>query len=95
MKNGYLITYDISDSKIRSKVFETLKDFGMRHIQESVFWGALRAADVNAIAQLLREACVGDNDRALFVPMTIADIEKSILINYPDGTFRLNEYQIC
>lgn len=95
MKTGYIVAYDISCSKTRNRVFEALKDFGMRHVQESVFWGVLRSAEVRAVERLLVDACEGLDDRAMFVPMTLADLEKSCLVNYPTGTFRVEEFQVC
>ena len=44
-KMDYLIAYDIEDNKNRSKVFEMLKDFGLRAVQKSVFFGELSNAE--------------------------------------------------
>ncbi|WP_156298871.1 CRISPR-associated endonuclease Cas2 [Streptobacillus canis] len=39
IKINLLIGYDISDDKIRAKVFKELKYFGLINIQYSVFYG--------------------------------------------------------
>jgi len=36
-----LVIYDISDDKIRNKIAERLKDYGLHRIQYSAFWGKL------------------------------------------------------
>lgn len=94
MKNGYIVTYDISNTKMRTKVFESLKDFGLKHIQGSVFWGMIRTAEKNAIGKLLKESC-GENDRALIWPVSINDIQNSIVVNYPEDTFKIEDYFVC
>ena len=51
----YLIAYDIEDNKNRSKVFEMLKDFGLRAVQKSVFFGELSNAEKIEIKIFLSE----------------------------------------
>lgn len=36
-----LIIYDIPEDKIRTKIFEACKDYGLLHLQYSAFWGEL------------------------------------------------------
>lgn len=38
----YLVCYDISDTKIRKKFSDCLKDLGLVSLQESVFYGDLK-----------------------------------------------------
>ncbi len=95
MRVGYIIAYDISETKMRTKVFEALKDFGLKHIQESVFWGLLRVSDQNAVRRLLLEACTDTEDRALMWPMSLGDLERATAVNYPKTTFEVQDHVIC
>lgn len=51
----YLIAYDISDDKRRTRVFETLKDHG-EHVQFSVFFCELSPPELVRLRSLLAEA---------------------------------------
>ncbi len=95
VKSCFIVAYDISDNKLRNRLFESLKDFGLRPIQESVFWGQLRTAEQNAVKRLLINSCVDTNDRAIMWPVSLSDIRRATLINYPEDTFSLKEYLVC
>lgn len=43
----YLVCYDISDTKIRKKFSDCLKDLGLVSLQESVFYGDLKKTEVS------------------------------------------------
>ena len=49
LRSQYLVCYDIRDNRSRNKVADLLLDFGLQHIQQSVFWGFLSVAEVNNI----------------------------------------------
>lgn len=49
-----IVGYDIVDTKIRTKLFETLKDFGLVSIQKSIMWGYINYAEEKAIRTLLK-----------------------------------------
>ena len=51
----YLIIYDVSDDNLRMKISETLKDYGLAHIQYSAFLGALRRNKLNSLITDLRK----------------------------------------
>ncbi len=55
----YLIIYDISDDNLRLKVAETLKDYGLDHIQYSAFIGRLRRDRLNSLLVDLKRL-IGD-----------------------------------
>ncbi|SDF80765.1 CRISPR-associated endonuclease Cas2 [Sporolituus thermophilus] len=38
---NHFVIYDIEDDKLRTKIFETCKDYGLRHAQYSMFFGEL------------------------------------------------------
>jgi len=45
----YLVIYDITDDSLRLQVAETLKDYGLAHIQYSAFLGALKRNQLNSL----------------------------------------------
>lgn len=59
----YLISYDIEDSKSRTKLFEELKDLGLLNIQKSVFYGELSKSEIKVVKELFKKLC-DDGDRA-------------------------------
>lgn len=95
VRTGFFVAYDISDNKTRTKVFETLKDFGLKNVQESVFWGLLRVADREAVRRLLLESCQDLNDRAIMWPVTMGDVARAVVVNYPLDTFEVKEHYVC
>lgn len=51
----YLVIYDITDDNLRTKVSETLKDYGLDHIQYSAFLGTLKRNVLNSLITDLRK----------------------------------------
>lgn len=50
----YLVDYDIENTKNRTKLFEKLKDFGLKPVQKSLFYGELSNAEKLSIKILLK-----------------------------------------
>ncbi len=94
MVRPYLIAYDISDNKSRTRIFENLKDLGLSPVQNSVFWGYLTVAEFRAAIRLLEKACKDADDRGLAIPISIADIGKAKAINYPENVFVKVDYEV-
>jgi len=55
----YLVIYDITDDNLRGLVAETLKDYGLRRVQYSAFFGSLRRNELNSLVVDLRRL-IGD-----------------------------------
>lgn len=55
----YLIIYDITDDNLRLRVSETLKDYGLSHIQYSAFLGTLKRNKLHSLIIDLRKL-IGD-----------------------------------
>ena len=53
IRQEYLISYDVEDNKIRTRIFKELGKHGLRPVQKSVFWGYLTLAEVDAIKRYL------------------------------------------
>ena len=71
LSNEVLVSYDIEDTRQRTKLFNKLKDISLSPIQKSVFWGHLNKAEENSVKRLLKEHC-SSKDKAF-----IAHIELS------------------
>ena len=56
----YLIIYDITDDNLRTKVSETLRDYGLSHIQYSAFIGSLTRNKLNSLITDLNRL-IGDS----------------------------------
>jgi CRISPR-associated protein Cas2 len=66
LRSEYLLCYDVTDTKKRSKLFERLKDFGLFPVQRSVFWGSINRAEKRAVERLIGETIDPETDRVLF-----------------------------
>ena len=70
LRSQYLVCYDIGKNNSRSKVADLLLDFGLYHIQNSVFWGYLTKAEVNSIIVKSKDL-LESADRLLIAPVNI------------------------
>ncbi len=57
----YLVIYDISDDRLRFKVAEVLKNYGLKRIQKSAFIGYLTRAKLSSLVVDVRAIVVEDN----------------------------------
>ena len=55
LRQEYLISYDIEDTKLRTGVFKELGKYGMKPVQKSVFWGYLTMAELQGVKRYLSE----------------------------------------
>ncbi|MGD9417384.1 MAG: CRISPR-associated endonuclease Cas2 [Verrucomicrobiota bacterium JB025] len=62
----YLCTYDVSDDKRRTKLFELLKDHG-EHVQFSVFLCSLTTTEVKRLGATAMEIIHRDEDQLLVI----------------------------
>lgn len=67
-RRRYLVTYDISDDKRRSQVFQTLRDNG-DHAQYSVFFCELTASELSVLRGRLSEAIHHREDQVLILDL--------------------------
>jgi len=70
---NHLISYDISDNRLRLKVSKQLKRAGCLRLQYSVFAGSLRESTVNnlllEISKFEQDAAWCDEDSILVLPL--------------------------
>jgi len=68
MRRHYLITYDVSDDKRRTQIFEALKDHG-DHVQFSVFFCELNAMELAQLRTLIHPLVHVKEDQVMFVDL--------------------------
>ena len=68
MRRRYLVTYDVSDDKRRTRIFETLRDHG-DHAQYSVFFCELNAAELAELRGQLTEQVHHREDQILILDL--------------------------
>ncbi len=56
LRQEYLLSYDISDSRMRTRLHRQLAGYGLRPVQKSVFWGHLSLAELQAVKRDLQQA---------------------------------------
>jgi CRISPR-associated protein Cas2 len=56
-----LVIYDISDDRLRLKVAEVLKNYGLKRIQKSAFIGYLTRSRLSSLVVDVRAIVVDDN----------------------------------
>lgn len=81
----YWVLYDISKNKIRSKVANTCKDYGLERVQKSAFLGSLtkNKAEMLAIAaeKLIEKEKM---DKVFIVPAGKEEYAKKIILGNID-----------
>lgn len=87
----YIISYDISDNRIRASIYDKLKDIGLTPIQKSVFWGYLNEPEKRYLINILNSE-LEKQDSAFITPCKLAQEYEVNLINLeldelriPDG----------
>ena len=71
-----IIAYDIEDNKIRTRLFNQLKDVGMISIQKSVMWGRLLPADIKLAKRILSSEIESDTDKAFILVSRLSENAK-------------------
>ncbi len=92
-KKAYVIAYDIIDDKKRSRVANTLKDYGQR-IQKSVFECRLNGENFREMKQRLGKIINKKEDSILIYPLCEACMKLRqtmgiTVYSYDEGDFRL------
>lgn len=94
--NEILVSYDITDTKQRTKLFNKLKDISLVAIQKSVFWGHLNKAEEDSVKRLLKVHCA-KTDKAFIARVQLSDqIQKNNSIGYEKQDFpkQFAEYHV-
>ncbi len=68
------IVYDITDDKIRLRIANVCKDYGLDHIQYSVFSGPLDATRRKEMFARLDDTLGGNEGKILMLPVCEKDV---------------------
>lgn len=79
-RQRYLVTYDVTDDKRRTRVFKTLKCYG-HHVQYSVFVCDLSRTERLRLTGRLGLAINQSEDQVLFVDMGPAHLEAGEVVD--------------
>jgi len=86
MYSQVIVSYDIENNKNRTKLFEELKDIGLKPIQKSVFWGYVLLSEKRVIKQLFKKYCNKEIDKAFMINATL-DKDLSNTFGYDKDDF--------
>lgn len=78
LKLQTLVVYDISDTKVRTKIAESCLDFGLERIQKSAFRGMLNSIDRKELFERLRRLLEKSSGRILLIPLCENDWNKAL-----------------
>ncbi|SMN00373.1 CRISPR-associated protein Cas2 [uncultured Candidatus Thioglobus sp.] len=85
--NEVLVSYDIADTKQRTKLFTKLKDISLTSIQKSVFWGHLNSAEEASVKRLLKSYCA-KTDKAFITRVKLSEqIQQNNSVGYEKQDF--------
>lgn len=85
--NEVLVSYDIADTKQRTKLFNKLKDISLTSIQKSVFWGHLNKAEEASVKRLLKTYCA-KADKAFIARVKLSEqIQQNSSVGYEKQDF--------
>jgi CRISPR-associated endonuclease Cas2 len=87
MYTQIIVSYDIEDNKNRKKLFEELKDIGLKPIQKSVFWGYVLSSEKRIIKELFKKYCKIETDKAFMVNGTL-DKDLDSCFGYDEDDFK-------
>ena len=87
IRQEFIISYDISETKDRTALYNILLGYGLFPVQKSVFWGKITQAEQNAISRALQDY-IKDNDKAFILPINVnRKNSKVCLFGYDDDDF--------
>lgn len=75
-----LVVYDISDTRLRTKVADILKDWGLTRIQLSAFMGELTPQERGDLAEYLKRLPLSERDRIDIFPICERDLKLHIRV---------------
>lgn len=83
------VIYDIEDDRVRGRVANACKDYGLEHIQYSAFCGPLDASRRGELTARLGDTLGGDVGKILILPVCEKDVRaKREFLNEPRAEAR-------
>ena len=80
-----LVIYDIAEDRLRTKIFEACKDYGLTHIQYSAFFGELNHNRRDELKQRIKKTLGRKNGKILICPVCDKDLRLLAAINVEPG----------
>lgn len=74
----YLVSYDISDDKVRTMVAGRLQYFGLERMQYSVFWGPVKRSTYKAMVRWLENVVLGEEDKIAILPLHRESLARAV-----------------
>ena len=87
MYSQIIVSYDIQNTKNRTKFFEELKDLGLVSIQKSVMWGYVLVSEKRVIKKLFKKYCDIKVDKAFMTNVTL-DKNLTDTFGYDEDDFK-------
>ena len=87
LRQEYLISYDVEDGRIRTRIFKELSKHGLNPVQKSVFWGYLTLAELEAIKRYLN-ASLENKDKGFITHTNFNGRGQSYMIGHHEGDFK-------
>lgn len=95
LRREYIIAYDISNTKVRNKLFERLKDHGLNPIQKSIFWGTLNNAEKRSIERISKEILNEDEEaKLIFVNVDILKNKECFFLGHKLDEFSDKQFGV-
>jgi CRISPR-associated protein Cas2 len=88
-----LVIYDIEKDKIRNKIFEACKDYGLTHIQYSAFFGELNHNRRQELKQRLQRILGNNMGDIIICPVCDKDLKLLVNIRVKPGELNNVEAQ--
>lgn len=79
------VIYDVTEDKIRNKIFEACKDYGLTHVQYSVFFGELNHNRRGELSQRLKRILGKNFGDIIICPVCDKDLRLLINISVKPG----------
>lgn len=84
-----LVIYDISNDKVRNKIAERLKDYGLQRVQYSAFWGQLNVNRREELMFRLQKLLSTTMGSIIMIP--IGEKERSQIIKLENLDYEMEE----
>ena len=79
-----LVSYDIQEDRIRGKIFEACKDYGLAHFQYSAFIGKLNHNRRDELKQRIKKTLGQKKGKILVLPICDKDVRLMEVIEVRD-----------
>lgn len=86
LMHEYIVAYDVESNKLRKKLSDQLKDYGLISIQKSVFWGRITHAESKAVRRMFSTLLNKETDYAFVLRANFSEQIKENGFGYGDGS---------